>query len=608
MRTARFLTTGLILVAFALQPPVAVRVAWAQPDARPIWFDDLVTVPAPGSEQSLTVAQMVAASVFGGGRVANPVTPPPLENRRPWILFLSVSDGASPARVLVAVGESLGTVLEDADSQVRLLRASGHQPRWLKVDVVRDAIPLEGLDVDQPLPIEPTLDGLAFSRQSGVAFLPEELVAALLISSKRELQPGRIGTYLAPRPGQRDSFRELRQARAAPEYRFRTLGFFSDGGDVLPLYRGHRLFGDEMSVDVILDAARSAGSYLADATGPDGRFAYEYRPPIDAEADAYNIVRHAGTAYSMFELYQVTRDGGLLDAATKALGYLLAGIQPCRVGEAAVACVVENDEVKLGGNGLAVVALAKYTEVTGDRQYLPLMRQLAGWIRAVQGNDGAFSIHKQNLRSGAISSFESNYYPGEALLALDRIYAVDPDEGWLDTAEQGALYLINVRDGGLADDQLDHDHWLLYALNDLYRHRPNPIYLEHAMRIAGAIVATQQIAPSDPDWAGGYLTASDTRGPRSTPTAIRTEGLSAAYLLARDFGKPAQADAIRTALRRGVAFQLQTQYRPESVLYFKNPRRALGGFHGSLVTSEIRIDYVQHNISSLLALHRIEAD
>ena len=62
------------------------------------------------------------------------------------------------------------------------------------------------------------------------------------------------------------------------------------------------------------------------------------------------------------------------------------------------------------------------------------------------------------------------------------------------------------------------------------------------------------------------------------------------------------------AIRLGVAFQLQTQFRPESVLYVSDPQRALGGFRRSLTNYEIRIDYVQHNISSLLGLYRILHD
>ena len=126
---------------------------------------------------------------------------------------------------------------------------------------------------------------------------------------------------------------------------------------------------------------------------------------------------------------------------------------------------------------------------------------------------------------------------------------------------------------------------------------PKPSIL---MRIAETIIQHQNRDPHYPDWFGSYY-----RPPRSTPTATRSEGLYAAYLLARDFGQPEQAARIREAVQHGVAFQLQTQFRPESALYVKDPQRRLGGFRHSLINFEIRIDYVQHNISSLLGLHQI---
>ena len=180
------------------------------------------------------------------------------------------------------------------------------------------------------------------------------------------------------------------------------------------------------------------------------------------------------------------------------------------------------------------------------------------------------------------------------------LYAVEPDESFLDTAERGAKYLINVRDKDLELSELSHDHWLLYALNELYRYRPDELYLNHALRIARAITESQNLNPEYSDWLGGYY-----KPPRSTSTATRTEGLCAAYRLASDFGDPLEAEAIRRAILYGITFQLQTQFQPESALYINDPQRVLGGFHQSLTNYEIRIDYVQHNISSLLNFYDI---
>ena len=46
----------------------------------------------------------------------------------------------------------------------------------------------------------------------------------------------------------------------------------------------------------------------------------------------------------------------------------------------------------------------------------------------------------------------------------------------------------------------------------------------------------------------------------------------------RDAGRPEQAATLLEALELGVRFQLQTQFLPETVLYLRDPARALGGF------------------------------
>ncbi len=42
-------------------------------------------------------------------------------------------------------------------------------------------------------------------------------------------------------------------------------------------------------------------------------------------------------------------------------------------------------------------------------------------------------------------------------------------------------------------------------------------------------------------------------------------------------------------------------------MYLPHPQRVIGCFRRSLTNFEIRIDYVQHNISSILSLYNIES-
>ncbi len=566
----------------------------------PIWFDDVADL---ADLTNAHIEQLVRFSAAGLRPAGTARTFPAAfrDDTQPRIVFLSVSDGKRRAQVVMGTGNGLQEALEQAMSQARQRFTQYHRLTWMKLDIVESVLPMQRINLKNPLPGDRSLQGLAFDRTSGIALLPEEVVANSLVNTDRKLQLKRTLNYVKRRAIKAAQRKRVRQLDYLPVYRFSTLSVFFDTQEkkVVRLYRGHRSFQSPGPAE-LLTAARWGGEYLAQAVDNKGKFMYAYLPKSDRKKNAYNILRHAGSVYSMLELYEVTRDTELLEAAQRGIRYLVRQIHTYQVGLDRFACVVEKGYVKLGGNALAILALAKYTDVTQDAQYVPLAFQLGRWIQQAQRDDGEFFIHKQRYPLGTIVDFSSAYYPGEAILALDRLQVLDPQGGWIETAEKAAHYLITIRDGTLATDKLSHDHWLLYGLNELYRARPKAIYFDHAMRIAEAITQHQNRDPRYPDWFGSYY-----RPPRSTPTATRSEGLCAAYLLARDFGQPDQATRILDAVKHGVTFQLQTQFRPESALYVRDPRRTLGGFRNSLTNFEIRIDYVQHNISSLLGLHRI---
>ena len=564
-----------------------------------IWFDDLDDVALHANFDGLALAHAAGEAIVAGRAIVER-TPAARRDKPPRIVFLSVSDGVSPHHTVLGTGKGLVPALENAMAELRVRVTAEYRPEWVKLDVVDTVYPAARLEVLRPFGTVRSLEGLAFERNTRLALLPEELVANTLLNSDQELQPGNMTRYLEARPKQAAMFAARREAGPFQVFRFTTDSYFFDGTESFRLYRGHRVI-DGIDPGVLGEAVRMGGDYLARSVDPDGRFVYTYLPKTDEEPDRYNILRHAGTAYSMLELYEVTNEPALIEAAERAMDYLLRSVAHCRIERVALPCIEENGEVKLGGNGLAAVALAKYIEkVTADGRQRLLLVELGRWIQSLQMETGEFSPHLQTYPDGEATDFVSRYYPGEALLALVRIYALEGDESLLDTAERGARFLIRVRDGNLSDAQLDHDHWLLYALNELYRYRANPIYRDHSLRIARAMIAAQNGGREYPDWAGGFG-----RPPASTRTATNSEGLCAAYQLARDHGEATEAQAILESLKNAIGFQLQTQFRPELAMYVHSPARVLGGFHATMTDFSIRIDYVQHNISSMLCADQV---
>lgn len=588
----------LMTLVAALAGGMAAGLAIPQETPPPeVWFDDLaVAGPLPEATREV-LARYLTELAFEAGR-GSAVLPAVLGgDREPRMIFLSIGDGASRARVLRAAGRGVAETAGLLRRELGTLAESGFETRAVRVDLVTEVRRRPAVS-GRPLRLERSLYGLAFGREIPLAFLADEVVTHTLINSHQELRLSNVGKLPAA-AAFRPQLERLDESPTIPIFRFATAAFFSDGGEPALLFRGHRRFAD-LGPDELLRHAELGGRYLARSVDGDGRFVYSYLPKTDETKTTYNALRHCGTIYAMLELYEVTGERELLAAAERAIGYVERELlSRCRTGAARTACIVERGAVKLGGNALAIIALAKHAAVTGEQRHLGTIDDLGRWILSTQGEDGEFKVHKQLQPGGEVTDFVSGYYPGEALLALVR--RPEPAPAWLDAAERGARWLIEVRDRDLPLAALTHDHWLLYALNELYRERPDPVYLNHASRIAAAILARQrQSDPPYSDWLGSYYSP-----PRSTPTATRSEGLAAAHLMMRGAGRAEEAAALLEALELGVAFQLQTQFLPETVLYLRDPARALGGFRRSLTNYEIRIDYVQHNISALLLLRRI---
>ena len=259
-------------------------------------------------------------------------------------------------------------------------------------------------------------------------------------------------------------------------------------------------------------------------------------------------------------------------------------------------CLIHNNKVKLGANALAIVALTKHAELTGSITNTDTIIKLGQWMVDTMANNGSFTIHKQYHKSGKISKFISGYYPGEATLALLAMYKLDNNKKWLNAASLAIEYIIEQQ----KPQTPPHDHWLLYTLTEMYKIKPEQKYLTHSKFIAEEIMRSPNLNPAQPDWKGSY-----NMQPESAATATRTEGLIAAYEISNAESDTEYSKQLLNSIITGIIFQQQTQYDEVNSMYFTQPNKAINAFKRSLNDSEIRIDYIQHNISSYLGYYKI---
>jgi hypothetical protein len=320
--------------------------------------------------------------------------------------------------------------------------------------------------------------------------------------------------------------------------------------------------------------ARQGAVMLSRLVLGNGRFIYRYRAgETPRPGRKYNVLRHCGSAWSMLDVAR--RLGGMdevIDAAYRSLRYLT---DECIHPRGDALCVVDDGDIKLGGNGLALLALAELYEMRPEPRLLDTARALGRYIVSEQRPDGDF-VHSRVYATGRERDFRSDYYTGEALFGLLRLAEITGETQWVDCAAACEDGLVRHDYGVTAQS-----HWMLYALERLYAARPRDVYAEHARRIAEHILYFPKYR----------------RDGRSTPIACRSEGLLA-YMRLRSRGSDVDASP---------SIALMTQEVRENLRLQMESRAPGGAFIRGGGSDEVRIDYIQHNISSFLAFSRFVA-
>ncbi|MGY4787662.1 hypothetical protein ACVNSY_09435 [Bacillus sp. OHL2] len=407
--------------------------------------------------------------------------------KQKFVLFLSLGNIDERAIVFSGIGNTVESAWKSAAN-----KAAKHMKKqkifdflWLKADLVNhiESKPYT-IWTSQIAKMRKNYfrKGISFDPLFNTAFLEQEINGNALIkesthSHKMSLNETNIINYLK-KTGKKQTAFTIRDNQII--YEFTTISYFFED-KLIKLnnkeqFNGFRFI--ELTNKEIKHLITSSANFLAKQVKDNGEFIYGYFPCYDKKINWYNSLRHASTLYSMIEAYEVIPNLYVKEQIEKALDYLKKElIYTATTNDVAFVVDWKNQqEIKLGANAAAILALTKYMEVFQTTDDLNLARKLANGIIHMQMDNGSFS-HVLNYPSFQLKDkHRIIYYDGEAVFALMKLYNIDRNELWINAVEKAFAYFIKN------DYWKHHDHWLSYCTNELTKFRPEDQYFQFGLQ------------------------------------------------------------------------------------------------------------------------------
>lgn len=294
------------------------------------------------------------------------------------VVFVTLADEQGHYSTASGMAMNLADAGAAALSKVRAAYQSSQVNTYsierVKVDIMANVVPIDEERVKQGLPIvkDRSLVGVIMEKYDQ-AWLAEESMREGFVDLKGHLNRSKVRALLSSRVKSPDSNKVWIFSTISRL----VLKVAVEGGQTqlsnLPLLRNHAV-NPQVTPEVAHEVATEGAEYLARHTNESGQMNYLYDAASDRMLPGYNILRHAGSLWSMLQVYKEAPTAKLHGACNRALDYLLSTIQQFSPDYPTLKVIAFDNEAKLGGNGLALVAMASAYKHLGRMDVLPVMR------------------------------------------------------------------------------------------------------------------------------------------------------------------------------------------------------------------------------------------
>jgi uncharacterized protein (TIGR00296 family) len=382
-------------------------------------------------------------------------------------------------------------------------------------------------------------------------------------------------------------------------FKYETLTFKGNRkGEIVDLYRYNvPLDPDKIDNKFLLNRINLTKSWFLNNIDHDaGTMQYMYEPSSDMYSSANNHIRQLATLWSIGLsdscFLKIDDQINIANSAFLILSLLNAPEYP-------------ESEKKMESLGKGIISLqnpdgsyktklqlkpdSRISVLLGKTSFdLKKLKKFRIWRIPFYLRTPRASVRKLKKRDRSI-----DFYPGEAMLTLMKLYQKNRDSLYLDSVENAFPF---YREYWRKNKNTAFIPWHTQTYLLLYEETRNAEIPEFVFEMNDWIIDKYQIRNSSfPDKIGGFGKLNP-----GVSTSVFLEGINDAYLLAKIVKDKHHIRKYTEAIRLGIRFMLLMQYTNENAFYIKNQSRAIGGFRQSLVDNRQRIDHTQHSLNALM--------
>lgn len=377
-------------------------------------------------------------------------------------------------------------------------------------------------------------------------------------------------------------------------YMFKTKGMFIENNQIYELTNdeiGNQVRTvEESNFQTNLDLVINRGAnYLLEQLNEEGKFIYGYFPCYDSQINNYNSIRHFSSLYALLESAEFLADEEMIHRGLQGLIWGFEHLAEMNQGKYLIKDEDRNVvEYKLGAQAMAILAAAKYTEITGDTQFFEKMKALTHTIERVFLTENDETIHVYDEKLKIKETFRIIYYDGEALFSMLRAYELMKDEEIFAICKRLMSHFVNN------NYEKYNDHWLSYAVNEFLKHEEQDEYYQFGLKNALNRI--------------NFIEKRDT----AYPTMLELLTAASKMILKLELYPNRQAvisdEEFEIAKNRIFEVMEYRAYHeivtgvmlPELAMFFKAPHRIEYGFFARHDRFRMRIDDAEHFLSGLV--------